>query len=635
VHEIYGDRAAGAGDTPSVSVEFPNLTSALPAFPSVSQVLLALTAAAVGCLATGALAAEEPTGTAPPAAASGNAKSDAALAYRVVVDAPPPLKEALERNVGLVRWQNYADMTDEILDRLMKEALDEARSAAAAEGYFSPEIRITIDRQASPASVSLVLVPGEPALIASVRVKVTGPAAVDTPLGTDAIARLTRDWRLPQNETFRQPAWNAAKNQALATLQASPYAAAKITRSEAAIDPDRRSADLAVEIDSGPPFRFGQLEISGLAKYPPPVARNFNTIQPGEPYSERALDAYVWRLNASGYFASVQAAIDPDTTHPDDATINVAVIEGPAKRLEGGVGYSTDVQFRANASYRDVNFDGRGLQLLTEARVETKSQTGSLRLSRPPNDAGWIGTFSVGAERTDIEELVTRTAFAGTRWQTVEADNQRAFSATYYLDEQEPSGAPRQSSHALYPEVERYWRRVDSLIAPTAGWIGVVHAGAGVPGLSSREFGRMLGRFSAWIPIDRSNEMQLRVEGGAVLAKGRDGIPSTLLFRTGGDNTVRGYEFESLGVHEGNATVPGRYYAVGSVDAIHWIGESWGLAAFLDAGNATDSLSGIHLALGYGMGARVRTPLGPFRLDLAYGQDVGRVRVHFSVGLTF
>ena len=72
-----------------------------------------------------------------------------------------------------------------------------------------------------------------------------------------------------------------------------------------------------------------------------------------------------------------------------------------------------------------------------------------------------------------------------------------------------------------------------------------------------------------------------------------------------------------------------------SVDAIRWINESWGLAAFVDAGNAADSLSDFHLALGYGVGARVRTPLGPFRLDVAYGQDVHKVRVHFSVGLTF
>jgi len=608
------------------------IPGALP-FPPTLPWLLALTLAAAGWVSTSASAADASPAVAPAAATGANAVK--AVAYRVVVDAPSPLKETLERDVGLVRWQNHAEMTDELLDRLMREAADETRNAAAAAGFFSADTTITIDRQAAPATVTLSVVPGEPTRIASVRIVVTGPATTDSPLGTDAVAKLARDWSLPQGDRFRQPAWDAAKNQALATLQASPYAAATIASSEAAIDPERRSADLLVEIDSGPPFRFGRLEISGLVKYPPSIPRNFSTIEVGEPYSERALDRYVRRLNASGYFASVQAAIDPDTTHPDDATVNVALIEGPAKRFEGGVGYSTDVQFRTNASYRDVNIDGHGLQMLADGRLETKIQTGSLRFSRPPNEAGWIGTFGAGATRTDIEGLVTRTAFAGTRWHTIEERNEQALSATYYLDEQQPSGAPAQSAHALYPEYERYWRRVDNLIAPTTGWMAVVHAGGGIPGVSSRGFGRVLGRFSAWLPIDRANDLHFRAEGGAVLAETRNDVPSVLLFRTGGDNTVRGYAFESLGVQEGDATVPGRYYAVASVDATHWIGESWGLAAFLDAGNATDSLSGVHLALGYGVGARVRTPLGPFRLDLAYGQDVHKVHLHFSVGLTF
>ncbi len=64
-----------------------------------------------------------------------------------------------------------------------------------------------------------------------------------------------------------------------------------------------------------------------------------------------------------------------------------------------------------------------------------------------------------------------------------------------------------------------------------------------------------------------------------------------------------------------------------TLEATHWIREAWGIAAFVDAGNATDTLSDTHLALGYGLGLRVRSPLGPFRVDLAYGQDVHKVRV--------
>ncbi len=131
-----------------------------------------------------------------------------------------------------------------------------------------------------------------------------------------------------------------------------------------------------VELASGPAFHFGKFEISGLEKYDPSVVRNFSTIAPGEPYSETELNRYVRRLNASGYFASVQAKIDPEATDPDDATVDIAVIEARPKRFEGGVGYSTDVQFRANANYRDVNFDGNGLQFVADAPPRNEDPVG-------------------------------------------------------------------------------------------------------------------------------------------------------------------------------------------------------------------------------------------------------------------
>lgn len=583
---------------------------------------LALAIAATATHAADADAVEGPAATTP-------------ARYQVKIDAPASLKDAIERDVGIVRWQTFGAMTDDLLERLAREAIDETRNLAAAEGWFSPKIDVSIDRKTSPPTVSLSVVPGEPTRIASVKIEVTGPATTDSPRGTDAIARVERAWGLPVGATFRQATWSAAKDAAVATLTATPYAAAKIVHSEAFIDPDRHAADLTVELASGPAFRFGPLAVTGLTRYPESLVRNFSTVEPGTPYDEREVLRFVRRLNASGYFASAQAAVDPDTAHADDATVKVAVIEAPAKRLEGGFGYSTDVEFRGNASYRDVNLDGRGLQMLVEGRLESKLQSTSVRFTQPPNDAHWIGTYSAVAERTDIEGLVTRTLSAGTRWHTVEERDERALSATYYLDEQQPAGAEWVRSHAVYLEAERYWRRTDNLLAPTEGWMASVQGGGGIPGVSTRGFGRVIGRFASWHPLTPNDELEFRAQAGAVLAESREGIPSALLFRTGGDTTVRGYAFESLGVQSGDAVVPGRYYAVLNAEATHWVTDAWGVAAFVDAGNAADDLSQPHLALGYGLGLRVRSPLGPFRIDLAYGQDVRSVRVHLSVGLTF
>ena len=105
-------------------------------------------------------------------------------------------------------------------------------------------------------------------------------------------------------------------------------------------------------------------------------------------------------------------------------------------------------------------------------------------------------------------------------------------------------------------------RRVDDLLSPTRGYMADVRVGGGIPGLSTEGFGRVVAQAAAWYPIDRLTQLAFRAEAGAVLASSRDGVPSILLFRTGGDTTVRGYEYQSLGVRLGDAIVGGRYYAI-------------------------------------------------------------------------
>ena len=216
------------------STIIPKVRCAPDSHRFLARCLLALTLATLPAPHVSAEAAE-PVATAP-----ATAPEAIEPVYRVVIDAPSSLVPALERSLGIVRWQGYADMTADLMDRLAGEAEGEAREAVAAEGYFSARIEIAIDRATKPAKVTLTIVPGEPTRIADVHIDVTGPAATDEPLGTAAIAQMRAQWELPVGEVFRQSAWDTAKNRALASLRASPYAAATIAQSEALIDPDAR-----------------------------------------------------------------------------------------------------------------------------------------------------------------------------------------------------------------------------------------------------------------------------------------------------------------------------------------------------------------------------------------------------------
>jgi translocation and assembly module TamA len=120
-----------------------------------------------------------------------------------------------------------------------------------------------------------------------------------------------------------------------------------------------------------------------------------------------------------------------------------------------------------------------------------------------------------------------------------------------------------------------------------------------------------------------------------VLAQARTGIPSVFLFRTGGDQSVRGYAFESLGVPLGDAIVGGRYLAVASAEYTHWVTDTLGAAAFVDVGDAFDRPKKFDAAFGIGIGVRYKSPIGPVRADVAYGERTGKIRLHFSVGYSF
>ena len=562
------------------------------------------------------------------------ADADDTVRYRVEIDAPSSVKGAVERSLDLVRWQSYAGLTPELLELLIADAKAQARDAAEAQGYFTPVVSGVVDDTTKPPTVRIHVEPGEPTRVVEVSIEVTG-AVAEAPGGADAVSAMQAKWLLPEGAIFRQADWSAAKAAAVQTLAASRYAATKLTGSEADVDPGTHAARLRVTIDSGPPFRFGALEISGLEKYADTTVRNLTTFAAGDWYSTEVLNEFVRRLNATGYFASAQATLAPEPANADSAPVKVTVIEAPTKKFSGGVGFATDVLYRAQLSFDNVNLDGRGLQFRSDLRVDSKQQEAIVKFTLAPRTPAYTDSFIAKLDHTDISGLTTKDIAFGWTRRTADARNQTTYSTFYYVSRQEPPNVVLEHSHALYAEVGHAWRRVDDLLAPTQGYAFSAQLGGGPPAVSTRGFGRGIAQLAGWIPLDIKTQLALRAEAGAVVASTSDGIPAPLLFRTGGDTTVRGYAFQSLGPRVGDATVGGRYYALASAEVVRWIAPSWGIAVFVDAGNAADRVRDLKPVYGYGVGGRLRTPIGPFRLDLAYGQETKSVRVHLSVGLLF
>jgi len=552
------------------------------------------------------------------------------LKFRIVIDAPLALRNTLKNGLDLARWESYGNMTAELLEPLLAEAREQAREAAATEGYFSPKVDISVEgEQREQRVVHIKIDPGVPTHVKDVVISIRGDVDDAT------AARIREQWTLPANQVFQQAAWDAAKKNAVEMLARTRFLGASVRHSQATIDPEAHTASLEVDLETGPAYSFGPIAVRGLSRYSADKVTNLAPFKPGEPYSREEIEVFLRRLNTTNYFASAQVVVDPDPANASAAPVTVSLIEAPSRRLETGIGYSTDTLFNGSINWRDVDLFDSGWRLRSELRLESKVQRLGGSIELPTRRDGWTDSMEAQAERTDIENLVTRGVTVGATRRSIDERRQPAFGASYYYEHQFPADFPPDLARALFARYEYVVRTVDDLLLPRSGAIASLRLGVSVPGASTRSFSRGVAQVLWFHSLGRREDLTLRAEAGAVLANSSEGIPQALLFRTGGDTTIRGYAYQSLGVQRGSAIVGGRYYALGSAEYIHWFAETWGAAAFLDAGNAVDQLASFKAVLGYGVGLRVKSPIGPFRLDVARGQETGKFRLHFSAGVAF
>lgn len=559
----------------------------------------------------------------------------ATVRFRVVVEAPREYRRALEEGLDLARWQRDERVTMPLLERLVAEARKAAADALAADGYFSANVQSRLETAgASEAIVRIVVEPGARTLIRGVDLGFSGPVLEDEE-GRERIAVVKETWRLAPGVAFRQRDWDKAKEDALARLARGRYAAAKIVDSEARVDPEKRAADLKLRLDSGPVFHAGPLVVTGLKRYPHGVVQNLNPTRPGEPYDATQLDLYQRRLLETGYFNAVQLTVDPDPEQAAAAPLQVNVIEGPSQRIDTGISIRTDTGLGGTLDYTNADIFGSAWRLRPRLDVNGKEQLVIVTLDTPPRPGGVWDTYTAKLQRRDILGDLSREAMVGYayNWGLESTPSQVAVSAHY--ERQTIAASTSETNYAVFIAYRRTFRTTDDLVLPRRGVLGTAEIGASVPGLSSQEFIRARGKVNWLIPLGLRNDLLVRGEAGIVLADSRQGVVSSFLFRTGGDQSIRGYNYESIGVPQGEATVGGRYLALASVEFTRWITESLGAAVFVDAGDAFDDPRAFDLAVGAGLGIRWRSPIGPFRADVAFGERDAKIRLHFSVGFSF
>lgn len=547
----------------------------------------------------------------------------------------PEVGVVLYRYLEIVRRQYDDDIDREQLIVLADRAARQARNLLATEGYFDPQVQVQLDESTQPPQVNMQVTEGAATRVHQVHINFVGSGKTQAETFYES-QKLDAVWQLQPGKIFRQQDWENNKTALLRRYLLDIFPLAKITFSEARIDPEQQRADLQVDIEAGLSMLFGELRIEGLQRYQRELIDNIVPIQPGQAYSQTRLVALQAAIQSLPYFHSVTVSPVIEEIAEQRIPIRIQVEEGASQRVVLGAGYSSNTGMRGQVGYRDLNLRDRGWQFDSLAKLETRQQSLEASLKWPQHKDGWQEALYANYANTDIQGLQTQATQLKAERTKTEARIERGLSLRFDYSLEKPSGSSESTAKALLPGYSWTYRALDNLLYPRRGFVVNLQAGFAVRDvLSDQNLIRTYGKGLFYLPLGELNTLTLRLEGGAVLAPSREGIPQNLLFRAGGDQSVRGYSYQSLGITEGSAIVGARYLATATVEYTHWLSSEWGAGVFVDAGDAFDVPADFKPALGVGGGPRWRSPVGPINIDLAWGERNRDVRLHFSLGFVF
>lgn len=615
--------------------------------------------------------------------------SRTAISYALTIDVvggDKALKNAVEDASSLYQLRKDAPPDGDALARRAQSDFGPIIDAMWGAGYYDAAVTISIGRASlsiltsdiagfsraaesyrnrAVAPVTISVNPGPLFTLRSIRVLGPGGAEFSE---AELPARIVR---LKPGDSAAAAELRAAQARIVDYFRKGGRPLARVVSVAPVVDHAAHVMDVTFTIDPGPVAPFGEATMNGPHAFNPAIARSFLYIQPGDPYSPRAVEDArnsIRQIPAVGGVRITEGkTLDaygrlPYTVDVEDrlpyaigASAKYSTTNGPAGqvywedrnvfggaeqlRLQADVFYAPpwfitsqnlnsfsihDLGWRFSASFMKPALWGTPNDLLVNALDERVSTSG----------AGFFGYEAEDADAT----VALRHRFTKNYWMQAGIEAQTGV-ATDFLGQVDYTIVGANAS-ANYDTT-------DSKLDPTRG----VRLNASVAGFptalgSTVDIVQGKARASAYYSLDPDSRFVLAglvglgAMGGADLAD----IPANWRFYAGGGGSVRGYPYNSLGPTGpyGFAVIGGRSLFTASAELRVRVTDTIGIVPFFDAGNAYPTSFpnfSAPLATAVGVGLRYYTAIGPIRADVAFPLErhagTGPVAFYVSIGQAF
>ncbi len=368
----------------------------------------------------------------------------------------------------------------------------------------------------------------------------------------------------------------------------------------------------------------------------------------GEPFNVNDGRRSMQRVYNLGYFEDVNIKLNPGRT-PNGVVVEITVVEMPTGTFGIGAGYSEADGIVGMIMIGDKNFRGTGdkINLRWEFGGEDNKNY-DFSYYKPWIDSRGSGigfnAYDVTHEYEELDDFGNEKAYYDKRRKGIEFTYSRPAS-DYITDSValkfrediyvKPVAGEEPQYYELHPDqIPSNFGKTNSIILARAVDTrdNIYNPSRGSYAMASGEFAGWMGGdfdFNKYIiegreyyPVGLNKVMAFRLMAGYATGT----MPVNQRFALGGSETLRGYKDDRF---------RGYKMILGTVEYRFPVAKNFQGVMFTDAGMAWDKGVDVEfddIEYGYGLGLRINSPLGPIRLDYAYGD---KWRLHFSFGGQF
>ena len=546
------------------------------------------------------------------------------------------VKSMLEEYLPLITQQQDEELDKEQVGFLAEETPDNVKTMLKTKGYFNGSVNV----QDNGSSYTVTVNPGPRTKIDNVSVAILGDILSDDNLA-EYYQKAMLNWQQPVGEYFDQDGWSGSKTSVLSAVTRKKYPLAKLSNTQATVNPNNNTADLNVIVESNRPIYFGDFEITGTRRYPDNVVAGLARFKPGAPYDLDLLLDFQQALEQNGHYSGASVQADFDRLQGDRVPVKVNVTEVKRHKLETGIRYDSEYGLGGRIGYDYYNLFNKGYIGSVVWDMDKYETTLAAGISQPRNSEGKYWTTNTSYNRSTTQNLEKRALTSGI-WRVRDRNGIESRLGIEFITEERKvpdTNYDLGRSHATM--LTASWKRqnIETELRPENGYYldGKVGVTLGKL-LSSTAMARATARAGYFYTPENKKlgTFIVRGQAGYVYAREGEDVPSSLMFRTGGASSIRGYELDSIGL-EGpkNSVLPDRALLVGSLEYQFPITKSVSGAIFHDVGDVTSNFKNMSMQHGTGLGVRWFSPVAPFSFDIAYGHQDKKIRWHISLGTRF